>query len=194
QLVLAEELYNDFLVVKLRQPFEASLKAKQQRMDATIDAMDRLAEYEIPEMTSAATYYMAETYFSYSRSLVESERPTDLKPAQLAEYELDLDDAAFPFEEKAISVHEKNMELLHAGVLNTWTEKSLSRLAALMPARYAKSEVTERGTQDDMEVADTSPNKALEPSSQGASVHNELGVVYRRKGQIAKARASYEAA
>jgi tetratricopeptide (TPR) repeat protein len=141
-LVLAEQRYKDFLAVKLQQPFEASLKAKQQRMEATIEAMSDLAEYEIAEMTAAATYYMAETYFSYSRSLVESERPTDLKPAQLAEYELDLDEAAFPFEEKAISVHEKNMEMLHAGVLNAWTEKSLSRLAEMMPGRYAKSEVT----------------------------------------------------
>jgi hypothetical protein len=39
-----------------------------------------------------------------------------------------LDEEAFPFEEKAIGVHEKNMELLQAGVLNDWTEKSLGRL------------------------------------------------------------------
>jgi tetratricopeptide (TPR) repeat protein len=170
-LVLAEQLYKNFLAVKLQQPFEASLKAKQQRMEETIEALGRLVEYEIAEMTAAATYYMAETYFSYSRSLVESERPTDLQPVQLAEYELDLDEAAFPFEEKAISVHEKNMEMLHAGVLNTWTEKSLSRLAALMPARYAKSEVTEQEP--------SLLNEALE---------------FRRTGQFAKARESYEAA
>jgi TolA-binding protein len=176
-LVLAEQLYKDFLAVQLRQPFEASLKAKQQRMEDTIEAMGRLVEYEIAEMTAAATYYMAETYFSYSRSLVESERPADLKPAQLAEYELDLDEAAFPFEEKAIGVHEKNMELLHDGVFNAWTEKSLSSLAALMPGRYAKSEVIEE-----------------EPSLKAPHAHNELGVEHRRKGQFAKARESYEAA
>jgi hypothetical protein len=128
--------------VKLQQPFEASLKKKQQLMDATIEAMNRLVEYEIADVTAAATYYMAETYFSYSRALVESERPAGLKAAELAEYELELDEAAFPFEEKAIRVHEENMELLHAGVLNTWTERSLERLTALMPVRYAKSEVT----------------------------------------------------
>ena len=33
-LVLAEQLYRQFVAVKLRQPFEASLKEKQQRMDA----------------------------------------------------------------------------------------------------------------------------------------------------------------
>ena len=141
-LVLAEHLYKEFLAVKLRQPFETSLKAKQQRMDAAIEAMNHLAEYEIAEMAAAATYYIAETYFSYSRSLVESERPAGLVPAEMAEYELALDEAAFPFEEKAIRVHEQNMEMLHAGVFNAWTEESLSKLAGLMPARYAKSEVT----------------------------------------------------
>ena len=34
------------------------------------------------------------------------------------------------------------MELLHAGVLDEWTEKSLSRLAEMMPGRYAKNEVS----------------------------------------------------
>jgi len=60
----------------------------------------------------------------------------------MEKYEADLDETAFPFEEKAIKVHEKNMELLHAGVLDDWTEKSLSRLAELMPGRYAKNEVS----------------------------------------------------
>src|SRR6185437_5208716 len=139
-LVLAEQLYRDFVAVKLRQPFETSLKEKQQRMDATVDAMNRLVEYEIADVTAAATYYLAETYFDFSRSLKESERPTDVQAADLEKYEADLDETAFPFEEKAIKVHEKNMELLHAGVLDEWTEKSLSRLGELMPGRYAKKE------------------------------------------------------
>jgi hypothetical protein len=85
---------------------------------------------------------MAETYFDFSRSLKESERPADVKPADLDKFEAELDEAAFPFEEKAIKVHEKNMESLHAGVFNTWTEKSLSRLAELVPGRYAKNEMS----------------------------------------------------
>ncbi|MBF8300576.1 MAG: Tetratricopeptide domain protein [Acidobacteria bacterium] len=141
-LVLAEQLYGDFVVVKLRQPFESSLQDKTQRMDATIAALGRLVNYEIDEVTAAATYYMAETYSNFSRSLLESERPDDLKPEDLEEFKNNLDEAAFPFEEKAINVHEKNMELLHAGVFNSWTEKSLSRLTELMPGRYAKRETS----------------------------------------------------
>ena len=141
-LVLAEQLYQAFIAVKLRQPFEASLKDKQQRMDATIKAMGGLVDYQIAEVTAAATFYMAETYFDFSRALKESERPADMKGADLEKFEADLDEAAFPFEEKAIKVHEKNMESLHAGVFNPWTEKSLSRLALLMPGRYAKNEMS----------------------------------------------------
>src|SRR5713101_2847308 len=141
-LVLAEQLYGDFVVVKLRQPFETSLQDKKQRMDATVAALSRLVDYEIDEVTAAATYYMAETYSNFSRSLLESERPDDLKPEDLEEFKNKLDEAAFPFEEKAIKVHEKNMELLHAGVFNPWTKKSLSRLTELMPGRYAKHETS----------------------------------------------------
>ena len=128
--------------MKLKQPFEASLQKKQESMDATTKAMGRLVDYEIADVTAAATYYMAETYFNFSRSLVESERPSDLKPAELEEFEMALDEEAFPFEEKAIDVHAKNLESLQAGVFNTWTEKSLARLAELMPGRYAKNEMS----------------------------------------------------
>src|SRR5262245_60585537 len=154
-LVLAERLYGDFAVVKLRQPFETSLQDKKQRMDATIAALGRLVNYQIDEMTAAATFYIAETYSNFSRSLLDSERPDDLKPEQLEEFEMALDEEAFPFEEKAINVHEKNMELLHAGIFNSWTEKSLSRLTELMPGRYAKRE-----TSSGFSVATDSPVEA----------------------------------
>jgi len=141
-LVLTEQLYREFAAVKLLQPFEASLQAKQKLMDGVTDALGRLVDYEIAEVTAAATFYMAETYLEFSRALMDSQRPADLQAADLEEYELALEEEAFPFEEKAIDVHEKNLELLRAGVFNAWTEKSLGKLAELMPGRYAKNELS----------------------------------------------------
>jgi tetratricopeptide (TPR) repeat protein len=141
-LVLAERLYQDFVLVKLKQPFDVSLKEKKQRMDVTIKGMSQLVGYEISDVTAAATYYIAETYSDFGRSLTQSERPTNLGAAELKEYEDALDEQAFPFEEKAIGVHEKNMEMLRAGVFNDWTKKSLERLTELMPGRYAKPEMS----------------------------------------------------
>ena len=135
-----------------------------------IEALGRLVDYEIADVTAAATYYMAETYFNFSRSLVESERPTDLKPAELEEFEMALDEEAFPFEEKAIGVHEKNMELLQAGVFNEWTEKSLGRLTELMPGRYAKHETSSGflGATEKQVKADAPAAEAPDPSANEA--------------------------
>jgi len=141
-LVLAERLYQDCVVVKLRQPFEISLKEKKQRMDDTIKGMSRLVDYEIADVTAAATYYIAETYSDFGRSLLQSEKPTNLSAAELKDFEEALDEQAFPFEEKAINVHEKNIEMLRTGVFNDWTKKSLERLTELMPGRYAKPEMS----------------------------------------------------
>src|SRR5690606_24525104 len=44
------------------------------------------------------------------------------------------------FEELAIEVHEKNLELIPVGVYNDWVARSLSRLGELMPGRYSKPE------------------------------------------------------
>jgi cellulose synthase operon protein C len=187
-LVLAEQLYGNFVVVKLRQPFETSLQDKKQRMDATIAALSRLVDYGIDEVTTAATFYMAETYSNFSRSLLESERPDDLKPEDLEEFKNKLDEAAFPFEEKAIKVHEKNMELLHAGVFNSWTEKSLSRLTELMPGRYAKHE-TSSGFLDAIDShAQGSPAPQVpNPSAPGNAIKQGVAVTDEM-------RAAYESA
>ena len=114
-LVLTEELYQRFAEVELLQPFEQSLQEKQRRMDAALDAFGALVDYEVGEVTAAATFYMAEVYFDFSRALIASERPADLQPGELQDYEMALEEQAFPFEEQAIEVHEKNLELMRAG-------------------------------------------------------------------------------
>ena len=53
-----------------------------------------------------------------------------------------MEENAFPFEEKAIGVHEKNLELIRSGIYNAWIDKSLAKLVMLMPARYAKAEMS----------------------------------------------------
>ena len=97
---------------------------------------------EIGEVTAAATFYMAEVYFDFSQALLESERPADLAAADRTDYEMALEEEAFPFEEKAIEVHEKNLELMASGIYNAWIERSLGRLANLVPGRYAKFEAS----------------------------------------------------
>jgi tetratricopeptide (TPR) repeat protein len=141
-VVLAEQDYRHFIELKLRQPFEESLAEKQRRMDRAMQTFDGLVEYEVAEVTAAATWYIAETYLAFSAALLESERPAGLSEAERAEYELVIEEEAFPFEEQAIGVHEQNFELLAGGIYNPWVQKSLEKLAVLMPGRYAKNEIS----------------------------------------------------
>jgi tetratricopeptide (TPR) repeat protein len=141
-LVLTEERFTHFTELRLSQPFEKSLAEKRKRMDAAMSAYEALVDYEVADVTAAATYYMAEMYGHFGESLLSSERPKDLNEEELAEYELILEEEAFPFEESAIEVHEKNIELMVAGTFNTWIEQSLGQLSQLMPGRYAKSEIS----------------------------------------------------
>ena len=78
----------------------------------------------------------------FSTSLMESERPAGLTEAERLDYEMVIEEEAFPFEERAIQIHEQNFELLAGGIYNPWVQKSLDQLAVLMPGRYAKNEIS----------------------------------------------------
>jgi tetratricopeptide (TPR) repeat protein len=140
-LVLAERYYEKFLAVELVKPFKTNLRKKQKRMKAATRVFGKLLDYEVGEVTAAATYYLAEIYAHFSAALMGSERPEGLNALELEEYELAIEEQAYPFEERAIAVHESNLELIAMGVYNAWIDKSLERLAEFLPARYAKSEV-----------------------------------------------------
>lgn len=139
-LVLAELNYAPFVSVELVKPFAENLRKKQKLMKIATQGFSKLLNYEVGEVTAAATFYLAEIYAHFSQALMESERPDGLDPLELEEYELAIEEQAYPFEERAIEVHESNLELLSLGIYNQWIDKSLEKLAIFVPARYAKQE------------------------------------------------------
>jgi hypothetical protein len=139
-LALTEPLFEQFAQIKLVKPFDKNLQKKKLAMKAAKEGFEKLLSYEVGDVTSAATYYIAEMYFNFNRALVESERPEDLNAEEKEQYELALEDQAYPFEEKTIQVHEKNLELMSLGIFSSWIESSFEKLAKLIPARYAKYE------------------------------------------------------
>src|SRR5215467_4534421 len=141
-LELSTPIYEQFALLKLVQPFERSLQEKQRGMDTATKAFARLVDYQVGEVTAAATFYMAEIYANFSQALRESERPADLGANDLKDYEQQLAAAAQPLNEKAVGVHEKNLELMRRGLNNPWTQKSLDRLATLKPDTYARAEIS----------------------------------------------------
>ncbi|RJP74299.1 MAG: outer membrane protein assembly factor BamD [Candidatus Zixiibacteriota bacterium] len=139
-LVLAEPKYDAFAAIKLAKPFEANLRKKRDLMKAATQEFSKLVDYQVGEVTAAATFYLGEIYAHFSNALMTSQRPEGLNPLELEQYELALEEQAYPFEEQAIAVHENNLKLISRGVYNAWVDKSLQKLAQFMPARYDKPE------------------------------------------------------
>lgn len=137
---LAEPVRRRFEVVKFTQPIAESLKLKRRLMEDVIKAYTDAADFGVAEVTTAATYRLGEVYEVFSRDLMNSERPDGLDELALEEYELLLEEQAYPFEEKAIDLYKANADRTPDGVYDEWVQKSFDRLAGLIPARYAKSE------------------------------------------------------
>ncbi len=144
QLELAEPMRNAFRATRLVVPLQESLAAKRARMEEALEAYGNAADYGVIEVTTAATYEIAELYNGLSRDLFDSERPPELSAAELAQYDILLEEQAFPFEEEAIDVHEVNARRTADGVYDEWVRASLAALAELLPIRYAKQEMGEQ--------------------------------------------------
>ena len=142
-LELAEPVRQRFEVVKLTQPLADSLKVKKSLMEDVIAAYTAAADYSVAEVTTAATFRLGEVYETFSSDLMDSDRPDALEAEALEQYELLLEEQAFPFEEKAIELYQANTGRAPDGVYDEWVQKSFDRLAGLMPARYAKKERSE---------------------------------------------------
>ena len=139
-LSLTEPLYDQFMAIELTSPLQETMARKRDAMRAAIEGYSKLVSYKVADVTAASTYYMAEIYYHFSQALKYSERPTNLSALEMEQYELALEEQIYPFEEKAIEVHEKNIELLHAGLYSPWIDKTIDRLAQLFPASYARQE------------------------------------------------------
>lgn len=142
-LALAEARHREFDAVRLVAPLRRQLKLKKAKMEAALDGYSRAARYGIAAIATAATYHMGQMYSDLSRELLDSERPDGLSDEELLQYDVLLEEQAFPFEEKAIAIHEANAQRTAEGLYNQWVKKSLAALRRFLPVRYAKAEKSE---------------------------------------------------
>jgi tetratricopeptide (TPR) repeat protein len=143
QLELAAPTRDAFLGTRLVIPLDQSLATKQVRMEEALAAYGKAADYGVAEVTTAANYEIAELYHALGKDLYASERPAELTPDELEQYDILLEEQAFPFEEEAIELHETNAARTVDGVYDEWVKKSLTALVELLPGRYAKTEIGE---------------------------------------------------
>ena len=142
-LELTEPLRRAYQQTRLTVPLKNSLGKKKKLMQQSIDAYSRAMKYQVAEITTEATYQIAEIYLEFARSLLSSQRPGGLSEDELEEYDLLLEEQAYPFEEKAIDIHLANFKRIPGGTYDEPTKKSLQALGKLMPFRFARVEISD---------------------------------------------------
>ncbi|KUJ84048.1 hypothetical protein AVO43_08330 [Microbulbifer sp. ZGT114] len=140
QSELAEQHYQDFARITLGLPLDQSLGRKRAAMEKTVAEYRKVLQFNIAEFTTQASFRLAEVYRQLSRDLMESQRPPGLDALALEQYEILLEEQAFPFEEKAIELHEANIQRTTDGIYDDWIKRSFDSLGKLLPARYQKDE------------------------------------------------------
>lgn len=215
-LELARPLAVSARSIRLTAPLDASLLAKKAAMEQALQAFSRTTDYGLAEFTTPATFAMADLYAHMGQALLESERPPGLSAEELEQYDILLEEQAFPFEEKAIEIHESNARLAAEGIYDESVKGSFAELARLTPGRYARVESDELATQalpaGDVALSDgylaarsAAQTGALEDAQQqfeavlamnpgSAAAWNGLGIVYRRLGEFVRARDAYQQA
>ena len=138
--LLAADQFDAFRAVRLTQPLNRSLKKKQRSLDASLKGYQEAAEVGVLEFVSKANFSMANLYQVLAEDLMASERPGNLNALEQDQYELLLEEQAYPFEEQAIALHQNNLRL---GWQTEWTaavNSSLLALQTLSPGRFKRQE------------------------------------------------------
>jgi len=135
-LSLARNEKNRFNKIRLSLPLKRSLRKKKNAMQSSVKLYGKASIYQIYEASTEATYSIALIYKDFSKALLDSDRPKNLNDEELDQYEILLEDQAFPFEDKSIEFFEINLSRVKDGFYNDWIKKSHTELVDLFPVRY----------------------------------------------------------
>jgi len=141
QLRIAEESYTRYLQVRIVPPVEESVVVKRELLQEVVRNFVTAGNYRIADVSTASNYFIGSSLELFKDGILQSSRPDNLTSEELEEYDLILQEMAYPFEEKALEAYRVNMQrAIELGILDPWIEKSYQRLAELAPWAYSREE------------------------------------------------------
>lgn len=136
---LTKPLIARFEKTKLTGSLKSALRKKKVLLDEVVESMQALADYGIQEWQSAAVHETASLYRVLARDLLSSERPAGLSELELEQYDILLEEQAYPFEEKALEVYAINRDKVRDDQYDEWIAKSFEALAEMNPTVYRRT-------------------------------------------------------
>ena len=182
QLILGNYKKRHYEYIKIVNPVEENLKKKEGLLKEALTDYTAAARYRISDVTTEATFNMGDMFEHHKEAIMTSERPSELTSEQMEEYIYMLEEQAYPFEEKAISIHEGNIKkTIEEGSYNIWVKRSYEHLALLVPAKYKREEEGKPYTGN---LSDNIPD---DPDT-----YNNRGITFRENGEFRKAEDDYK--
>jgi TolA-binding protein len=142
-LKLVEPTFEAYRKIQLVEPLARQLKLKKTKMEEVLKAYNVAASSGVADAATAATYYIGALYQDFGKALMTSQRPRKLSKLELEQYNVMLEEQAYPFEEKSTELHEINAKRTADGIYDEWVKKSFVALKEMRPVRYGKTEKSE---------------------------------------------------
>jgi TolA-binding protein len=141
-----EEAFKNLKAIRLAEPLAKSLKKKTKALEKAVTLYRTAIETRYSEVVTASSHRLGEIFEDFKSSLLNAEVPRKLKEEEREEYRFQLEEKAFPFEEKAIEAYSSNVRRVQNqnGPYNSWIKKSYERLAELRPSLFRRPERAER--------------------------------------------------
>ena len=136
----AERLYRQFESVKLEYPMSKLIKRLTEKGELEQKAETiyfEIINLKSPFWVSAAAYRVGQMYNDFSNNLYNLPMPEGLTPELEDEYRMQLDEYAFPLQEKALIAFQRARQLaLELEAYNEWSSKSSAMISQLEKAAY----------------------------------------------------------
>jgi cellulose synthase operon protein C len=140
-LALAAPARDSFRALKLGDPLQRSLAAKRRALESALNGYKAAAGYNVAEVTTQASFEIAELQHQLATDLLASERPKRQSADVREQYDLMLEELATEMEDESIKLHELNIARVRDGIFDAGVKASYGALAKLAPARYGKTEL-----------------------------------------------------
>ena len=127
-----------FAGIALAHPLEKSLARKQAAMQQAQEYLQEAESFAGEGVRSEVLYRRAELYRTLASDLMSSEIPAELNEMEAMQYQMLLEEEAFPLEEEAMALHARNHERIPAEGFDEWIQRSLEALAIMHPGRYER--------------------------------------------------------
>jgi TolA-binding protein len=141
QLRIAERSFTRYKSYHIAPPIDETVVQKREMLQEVIREFVAAGNYRTADVITASNFFIGRTLELFKEDILSSPKPGDLTNAEQEEYELLLQEMAFPFEAKALDAYRVNIQRsVKLELLDQWIEKTFERMAELAPWSYLRSE------------------------------------------------------